>query len=48
MSKEHIYNEPEFKAIKYKNQDVISTSGDFTPPWGGQIVNDPEFPEIEL
>lgn len=48
MEKEFEYNTPAFKVIKYKSQDVITASGDITPPWGGQIVTDPEFPEIEL
>ena len=42
------YQEPEFKVIKYKSQDVITTSGTITPPWGGEVVDNPEFPEIGL
>lgn len=42
------YQVPEFKVIKYKNQDVITTSGDMTPPWGGEIVENPDFPVIGL
>ncbi|MBO5495417.1 MAG: hypothetical protein J5964_06845 [Eubacterium sp.] len=42
------YQVPEFKVIKYKSQDVITTSGEITPPWGGEVVTDPEFPEIGL
>jgi len=48
MEKEFEYNAPEFKVIKYKSQDVITTSGDITPPWGGEVVKEPEFPEIGL
>ena len=48
MGKEFEYQVPEFNAIKCMSQDVITTSGDITPPWGGQIVPDPEFPDIEL
>ena len=48
MEKEFEYNSPEFKVIKHNSQDVITTSGDTTPPWGGEIVTDPEFPEIGL
>ena len=48
MEKERIYNNPEFCVIKCKNQDVITASGDITPPWGSEIVTDPEFPDIVL
>ena len=48
MEKEFEYQVPEFKVIKYKSQDVITTSGDTTPPWGGEIVTEPEFPVIGL
>ena len=48
MEKDFEYQVPEFKVIKYKSQDVITASGNITPPWGGQIVTDPEFPEIGL
>jgi len=48
MEKEFEYNTPAFKVIKYKSQDVITASGDFTPPWGGEVVTDPEFPVIGL
>ena len=46
--KDFMYQEPEFKVIKYKSQDVITTSGTITPPWGGEVVDNPEFPEIVL
>ena len=48
MEKDFEYQVPEFKVIKYKSQDVITASGNITPPWGGQIVTDPEFTEIGL
>ena len=48
MEKEYKYQNPEFKVIKYKSQDVITTSGIITPPWGGEVVDNPEFPEIGL
>ncbi len=43
-----MYQEPEFKVIKYKSQDVITASGTITPPWGGEEVTNPEFPETGL
>ena len=43
MEKERIYNEPEFKVLKYNTSDVITTSGEgagvVDPPWGGEIVS---------
>ena len=48
MEKDFNYQEPEFKVVKCKCRDVIKTSGDITPPWGSEIVTDPEFPEIGL
>lgn len=48
MEKEYQYQNPEFKVIKYKRQDVITTSGTITPPWGGEVVTEPEFPSIDL
>ena len=48
MEKEFKYQNPEFRVIRYNGQDVLTASGDITPPWGGQIVTDPEFPEIGL
>ena len=46
--KEIKYQEPEFKKIKYKSQDVITASETITPPWGGEEVTNPEFPDIGL
>ena len=48
MEKELEYMTPEFKVKKYISQDVITTSGNITPPWGGEIVTDPDFPVIGL
>lgn len=48
MEKELKYQEPDFKVIQYKSQDVITTSGTITPPWGGEEVTNPEFPEMGL
>ena len=48
MEKELKYQEPDFKVIQCKSQDVITTSGTITPPWGGEVVDNPEFPEIGL
>ncbi len=44
MEKELKYQNPEFKVIQYKKQDVITTS----PAWGSEVVNNPEFPEVGL
>ena len=48
MEKDFKYQDPEFKVIQYKSQDVITMSGTITPPWGGEVVDNPEFPEIGL
>lgn len=48
MEKEFEYHVPEFKVIQLRHQDVITTSGDTTPPWGGEIVENPDFPVIGL
>ena len=50
MKIEFEYLPPEFKVIQYKGEDVITASGDgaVTPPWGGEPVINPEFPEIPL
>lgn len=48
MEKEFEYHVPEYQVVKCKSQDVITTSGDITPPWGGEVVTDPEFPEFGL
>ena len=45
--KEYEYQSPEFKLIKTNAQDVLTTSGT-TPPWGGEVVTNPDFPEIGL
>lgn len=48
MEKFFEYEHPEFKVIKYKNQDVITTSGTGSDPaWGGEVVTNPEFPDIQ-
>lgn len=47
--KEVLYQSPEFKVIKCKSEDVVTTSGDIvTPPWGGEEVTNPDFPIIGL
>ena len=45
MKKELNYQEPEFAVVKTDAQDVLTTSGDsiVTPPWGGEVVINPEF-----
>ncbi|MBR2134551.1 MAG: hypothetical protein IJ851_07580 [Eubacterium sp.] len=48
MEKEIQYQDPELKVIKYNRRDVITASGNITPPWGGEEVTNPEFPEIGL
>ena len=48
MKKEFNYQAPEFKVVKCKRRDVITTSAVVTPPWGGEEVTNPEFPEIGL
>ena len=48
MKKEMNYQEPEFTVVKTNAQDVLTTSGIITPPWGGEVVDNPEFPEIGL
>ena len=49
MKKEFEYQLPEFKVIQCKGEDVITTSGEMvTPPWGGEEVTNPDFPEIPL
>ena len=48
MEKELNYQGPEFKVVKCVYRDVITTSGIITPPWGGEEVTNPEFPEISL
>ncbi len=47
MEKELKYQNPEFKVIQYKKQDVITTSP-VSPAWGSEVVENPEFPEIGL
>lgn len=38
------YDTPVFKVLKYKGADVITASSEIvTPPWGGEVVTDPEF-----
>ena len=48
MEKDFEYQVPEFKVIKYKSQDVITASGNITPPWGGEIIDNPDFPPLSL
>lgn len=47
MEKDFKYQDPEFKVIQYKSQDVI-TASDTIDPWGGEEVTNPEFPEMGL
>ncbi len=42
------YKGPEFKVVKSTDQDIITTSGVTQPAWGGPIVDQPEFAEINL
>ena len=46
--KEFEYKAPEFRVIRYNGQDVLTASGIITPPWGSEIVENPEFPDIGL
>ena len=43
------YNTPEFKVINYKKEDVITASEIIVnPPWGGEEVTNPDFPDVPL
>ena len=46
--KEIKYQEPEFKMIQSREEDILTTSDVITPPWGGEEVTNPEFPDIGL
>ncbi len=48
MEREFEYQSPEFKVIKSTGRDIITASTDITPPWGGEVVDNPDFPEIGL
>ncbi len=49
MNKSVNYDSPEFKVMKYKGEDVITASEIIVnPPWGGEEVTNPEFPDIQL
>ncbi len=42
------YSAPEFRAIQCRGEDILTTSDIITPPWGGEEVTNPEFPDIGL
>ena len=42
------YKAPEFKMIQCRGEDILTTSDVITPPWGGEEVTNPEFPDIGL
>ena len=42
------YSAPEFRAIQSREEDILTTSDIITPPWGGEEVTNPEFPDIGL
>lgn len=42
------YKAPEFKMIQSREEDILTTSDVITPPWGGEEVTNPEFPDIGL
>ena len=46
--KKYEYREPEFLVTQYKEQDVLTTSDIITPPWGGEIIDNPDFPPLSL
>lgn len=51
MKKNLKYITPEFKTVKCKSADFITTSGEeeqTKPAWGGEEVIEPDFPLIIL